>query len=146
MGSSKPVLRHAEFAEEEELHHLLADQSSTGESSSMSSTPTEKHVAIDSRPDDSDIESSNALEPASNAKAPWWSYIWDYDPGRSKEETAFVQRLDISVLVILSLGYFIKNLDQTNIRCGGRGETTSLMKALTDFPLLGFVAMPSSRE
>jgi ACS family pantothenate transporter-like MFS transporter len=48
-------------------------------------------------------------------KVPWYAYIWDYDPGRSKEETAFVQRLDFYVLLILSLGYFIKNLDQTNI-------------------------------
>lgn len=48
-------------------------------------------------------------------KVPWYSNIWDYDPGRSKEEAAFVQRLDICVLTILGLGYFIKNLDQTNI-------------------------------
>ena len=48
-------------------------------------------------------------------KVPWYAYIWDYDPGRSKEEVAFVQRLDFYVLLILSLGYFIKNLDQTNI-------------------------------
>lgn len=49
------------------------------------------------------------------AKVPWYAYIWDYEPGRSKEETAFVQRLDFCVLTILGLGYFIKNLDQTNI-------------------------------
>jgi MFS family permease len=48
-------------------------------------------------------------------KVPWYAYIWDYEPGRSKEETAFVQQLDFYVLLILSLGYFIKNLDQTNI-------------------------------
>lgn len=49
------------------------------------------------------------------SKVPWYSNIWDYEPGRSKEEAAFVQRLDICVLTILGLGYFIKNLDQTNI-------------------------------
>ena len=38
------------------------------------------------------------------AKVPWYAYIWDYDPGRSKEETAFVQRLDFCVLTILGLG------------------------------------------
>jgi len=37
-------------------------------------------------------------------KVPWYAYIWDYDPGRSKEEAAFVQRLDFFVLTILSLG------------------------------------------
>lgn len=65
-------------------------------------------------------------------KAPWWSYIWvrrgfgsfreklltlvkDYDPTRTHEERKFLQKLDFGLLTILSLGYFIKNLDQTNI-------------------------------
>ncbi|KAK5128014.1 hypothetical protein LTR85_005131 [Meristemomyces frigidus] len=52
---------------------------------------------------------------ASKPKVPWYAYIWDYDPGRTKQEAAFVQRLDFCVLTILSLGYFIKNLDQANI-------------------------------
>ena len=38
-----------------------------------------------------------------------------YDPARTKEERQFLQKLDLSLLTILSLGYFIKNLDQTNI-------------------------------
>ncbi|KFY48030.1 hypothetical protein V495_01671 [Pseudogymnoascus sp. VKM F-4514 (FW-929)] len=61
-------------------------------------------IVSDSEPDSSDPQ-----------KAPWWSYIWDYDPNRSPQERKFVQKLDISLLTILSLGYFIKNLDQTNI-------------------------------
>ncbi|KAH7306144.1 major facilitator superfamily transporter [Rhexocercosporidium sp. MPI-PUGE-AT-0058] len=48
-------------------------------------------------------------------KAPWWSHIWDYDPERVREERKLLQKLDFSLLTILSLGYFIKNLDQTNI-------------------------------
>ncbi|GKT96482.1 major facilitator superfamily transporter [Colletotrichum tofieldiae] len=48
-------------------------------------------------------------------KVPWWAYIWDYEPGRSPEERAFIQKLDIFLITMLSLGYFIKNLDQTNI-------------------------------
>ncbi|KAH7037543.1 major facilitator superfamily transporter [Microdochium trichocladiopsis] len=48
-------------------------------------------------------------------KAPWWSYIWDYEPGRSSEERKFVNKLDWYLVTMLSLGYFIKNLDQTNI-------------------------------
>ena len=59
--------------------------------------------------------SSDGLVTEEKVKVPWYAYIWDYDPGRSKEEAAFVQRLDFYVLLILSLGYFIKNLDQTNI-------------------------------
>ncbi|KAF3768666.1 hypothetical protein M406DRAFT_62752 [Cryphonectria parasitica EP155] len=34
---------------------------------------------------------------------------------RTPEERRFVQKLDVSLLTILCLGYFIKNLDQTNI-------------------------------
>lgn len=54
-------------------------------------------------------------EPAKGIKAPWWSYIWDYDPGRSHEERVFIQKLDVFLVTMLSFGYFIKNLDQTNI-------------------------------
>ncbi|ORY62443.1 major facilitator superfamily transporter [Pseudomassariella vexata] len=52
-----------------------------------------------------------AVEP----KAPWWSYIWDYEPERSHEERVFIQKLDMFLITMLSFGYFIKNLDQTNI-------------------------------
>ncbi|RDW68459.1 hypothetical protein BP5796_09116 [Coleophoma crateriformis] len=48
-------------------------------------------------------------------KPPWSSYIWDYEPTRSHEEREFVRKLDWYLLTILSLGYFIKNLDTTNI-------------------------------
>ncbi|KAI8931058.1 hypothetical protein NX059_012069 [Plenodomus lindquistii] len=69
-----------------------------------------------------DLEvSSSVVSPASptpdqhNAKVPWYSYIWDYEPGRSHAERMFVQKLDIYLITMLSLGYFIKNLAQTNI-------------------------------
>ncbi|KAK7719491.1 hypothetical protein SLS57_005689 [Botryosphaeria dothidea] len=52
---------------------------------------------------------------AAKQKVPWWSYLWDYEPGRSKEERAFVQKLDCFLLTMLSLGWFIKYLDQTNM-------------------------------
>ncbi|KAI1804679.1 MFS general substrate transporter [Daldinia bambusicola] len=55
------------------------------------------------------------LEPAEKAKVPWWSYIWDYEPGQTREERAFIQKLDVFLVTMLSFGYFIKNLDQTNI-------------------------------
>lgn len=41
--------------------------------------------------------------------------LQDYEPGRTTEERKFLNKLDTFVLLILSLGYFIKNLDQTNI-------------------------------
>ncbi|KAK4546689.1 hypothetical protein LTR36_001907 [Oleoguttula mirabilis] len=62
-----------------------------------------------------DVVSESWSAPPQKAKVPWYAYVWDYEPGRSKEEAAFVQRLDFCVLTILSLGYFIKNLDQANI-------------------------------
>jgi hypothetical protein len=48
--------------------------------------------------------SPNGSPSDTKANVPWYAYIWDYDPGRSKEETAFVQRLDFCVLTILGLG------------------------------------------
>jgi ACS family pantothenate transporter-like MFS transporter len=41
--------------------------------------------------------------------------VKDYDPNRTHKERKFLQKLDFGLLTILSLGYFIKNLDQTNI-------------------------------
>ena len=79
----------------------------------MDHVEAEKAAAIKNRPLDSDNSSDEDDAVHIEAKPPWWSYIWDYEPGRSKEERRFIQRLDISVLVILSLGYFIKNLDQS---------------------------------
>lgn len=40
---------------------------------------------------DSSTESSFDGE---KPKAPWWSLFWDYDPGQSKEERKFVNKLD----------------------------------------------------
>ncbi|KAM0713624.1 hypothetical protein Q7P37_010586 [Cladosporium fusiforme] len=53
--------------------------------------------------------------PRQKQKVPWYAYIWDYDPSRSKEEVAFINRLDFGVMTILCLGYFIKNVHQTNM-------------------------------
>ncbi|KAJ4337093.1 hypothetical protein N0V87_004946 [Didymella glomerata] len=60
----------------------------------------------------SDVTASQDLE---QKKVPWYAYIWDYEPDRTHEERVFVSKLDVYLITILSLGYFIKNLDQTNI-------------------------------
>ncbi|KAL1643221.1 hypothetical protein SLS61_009320 [Didymella pomorum] len=60
----------------------------------------------------SDVTASQDLKPK---KVPWYAYIWDYEPDRTHEERVFVSKLDVYLITILSLGYFIKNLDQTNI-------------------------------
>ncbi|KAK8043203.1 major facilitator superfamily transporter [Apiospora phragmitis] len=72
-----------------------------------SKVPLESSIVRDSE----DLELNQKHAP----KVPWWSYIWDYDPGRSHEERVFTQKLDVFLITMLSLGYFIKNLDQTNI-------------------------------
>ncbi|OOQ90646.1 pantothenate transporter [Penicillium brasilianum] len=53
--------------------------------------------------------------PAINEKLPWWSYLWDRDPTTTKEERRFLQKLDVSLMSMICLGYFIKGLDQANI-------------------------------
>lgn len=55
------------------------------------------------------------LPPTAEQKAPWWSWIWDYDPSRSKDEVKFIQRLDWGVMTILCLGYFVKNVHTSNM-------------------------------
>ncbi|KAF1931244.1 MFS general substrate transporter [Didymella exigua CBS 183.55] len=59
-----------------------------------------------------DASASHDLRPH---KVPWYAYIWDYEPDRTHEERVFVSKLDVYLITTLSLGYFIKNLDQTNI-------------------------------
>ncbi|KAM3075376.1 hypothetical protein ACMFMG_007185 [Clarireedia jacksonii] len=44
----------------------------------------------------------------------WTSYVWD-SLDKSPEERRFLFKLDLAVLTFASLGYFIKNLDQSNI-------------------------------
>ncbi|PSR93863.1 major facilitator superfamily domain-containing protein [Coniella lustricola] len=72
-----------------------------------------QHLVEETSPVSSEARSLS--ECSQTKRPPWWSYFWDYEPSRTPEETAFVRKLDISLLTILCLGYFIKNLDQTNI-------------------------------
>ncbi|PSN67048.1 major facilitator superfamily transporter, partial [Corynespora cassiicola Philippines] len=82
----------------------------------MTSQPT-KDIKVDedvSNASQTDISQSQDI-PKVDGKVPWYAYIWDYEPGRTHEERVFIQKLDWFLITILSLGYFIKNLDQTNI-------------------------------
>ncbi|KAK7755094.1 hypothetical protein SLS62_002909 [Diatrype stigma] len=82
--------------------------------SSKEAEITEDSASI-SHPEPLVVEEGATAAVATAKKAPWWSYVWDYEPGRTKEERAFVQKLDVYLLTLMSFGYFIKNLDQTNI-------------------------------
>lgn len=53
------------------------------------------------------------LNPGSS-RPRWFSYLWD-TLDKSPEEQRFLFKLDVAILTLASLGYFIKNLDQTNI-------------------------------
>ncbi|KAH7129740.1 major facilitator superfamily domain-containing protein [Dactylonectria estremocensis] len=69
--------------------------------------------------DDSSSSSSSYLQGAAVTKKPlektWKSYIWDtFD--KSPEERAFLFKLDTALMTLASLGYFIKYLDQVNIK------------------------------
>ena len=97
---------------------------STPEDTAMSTIPQphpsglEKRIDVETGralPDGDSVSESSASDRLNKPKVPWYAYLWDYEPGRSKAEAKFVQRLDFCVLTILSLGYFIKNLDQSNI-------------------------------
>lgn len=85
--------------------------------SELISTPPKEVVVIESSRDasGSSHSSNDNGEAGEKAKVPWWGYIWDYEPGRTREERVFVQKLDVFLVTMLSFGYFIKNLDQTNI-------------------------------
>ncbi|KAK7742888.1 hypothetical protein SLS63_000456 [Diaporthe eres] len=74
-----------------------------------------RHDVRASSADSPRLGGSSFTGDSAGKKAPWWSYFWDYEPTRTPEERKFVQKLDVSLLTILCFGYFIKNLDQTNI-------------------------------
>ncbi|KAI1099960.1 MFS general substrate transporter [Jackrogersella minutella] len=78
-------------------------------------SPTPKEVVVHESSLEFAGSSQQEIEPEEKPKAPWWSYFWDYEPGRSHEERVFIQKLDVFLVTMLSFGYFIKNLDQTNI-------------------------------
>lgn len=62
-----------------------------------------------------DKEEVSSDSDQSFGKPPWWAYIWDWEPDRTAEERRFVQKLDIHLVTILSLGFFMKYLDTINI-------------------------------
>ncbi|KAI1459561.1 MFS general substrate transporter [Annulohypoxylon moriforme] len=80
-------------------------------------SPNPKEVLVHESSSDvaESSRSRQGIEQDEKLKAPWWSYIWDYEPGRPHEERVFIQKLDVFLVTMLSFGYFIKNLDQTNI-------------------------------
>ncbi|KAJ7171016.1 major facilitator superfamily domain-containing protein [Mycena filopes] len=69
--------------------------------------------AVDSLPP-STSGSESPLDPEAQRKPSWLGYLWDTaDVGAHERRMLF--KVDASLLVFASLGYFIKNLDQTNV-------------------------------
>lgn len=85
-----------------------------GMSSKLEDVPPSKEAVLQESSSERQ-DASSFSDHEANKKVPWWSYIWDYDPDRTHEERVFIQKLDIYLITMLSLGYFIKNLDQGNI-------------------------------
>lgn len=71
----------------------------------VSPVPSEKHTGAVVLP---------AAEVQEKPNRSWKSYIWDtFD--KSPEERRFMFKLDLALMTLASLGYFIKYLDQVNI-------------------------------
>lgn len=68
-------------------------------------------------PSASDRDVSNISSPVDvqpQAKKSWKSYVWDtFD--KSPEERRFLFKLDLALMTLASLGYFIKYLDQASL-------------------------------
>jgi hypothetical protein len=63
----------------------------------------------------SDSETSALAVLQENPKRSWKSYLWDtFD--KSPEERRFLFKLDLALMTLASLGYFIKYLDQVGLR------------------------------
>lgn len=62
--------------------------------------------------DESQVHADELIQ--KQVKRRWQSYIWD-SLDKSPQERKFLFKLDAAILTFAALGYFIKNLDQTNI-------------------------------
>lgn len=71
----------------------------------VSPVPSEKHTGAVVLP---------AAEVQEKPNRSWKSYIWDtFD--KSPEERRFMFKLDLALMTLASLGYFIKYLDQVGL-------------------------------
>ena len=89
----------------------------------ISTEPDEKsaHAQVVS-PTPSEKDTGDVIQPAAavleKPKRSWKSYVWDtFD--KSPEERKFMFKLDLALMTLASLGYFIKYLDQVRRFPGG---------------------------
>jgi hypothetical protein len=83
------------------------------------STPTQE-VIVDNGKETPQIEGheQNQRKPSGKVRQTFRSirrYIWD-DPDKPREQKWFLFKLDLFLLTAACLGYFSKNLDQSNIK------------------------------
>jgi hypothetical protein len=97
---------HAKF--EPTTAMAISDESATKSSARdgmVSQTPSEKQLGAVVLP---------AAEAQEKPYRSWKSYIWDtFD--KSPEERRFMFKLDLALMTLASLGYFIKYLDQVGL-------------------------------
>lgn len=65
--------------------------------------------------DESEVQWKADTKVVDTPQRKWQSYIWD-SLDKSPEERKFLFKLDTALLTFASLGYFIKYLDQSNIK------------------------------
>lgn len=72
-------------------------------------------VAVDDRRFDRDTDNSaTEYEESENGGKSWKSYVWDTWE-LPKEQRWLLFKVDAFVLTFASIGYFLKNIDQTNV-------------------------------
>jgi ACS family pantothenate transporter-like MFS transporter len=81
----------------------------------MGNTRDDTHVAV-SRAHSRDAENGSSSDESSLAKPSrsWKSYVWDTFELPPKERWLLF-KVDAFVLTFASIGYFLKNIDQTNV-------------------------------
>ncbi|KAM0469631.1 hypothetical protein ACHAP7_009862 [Fusarium lateritium] len=71
-------------------------------------------VAVNHHPYERDIDTSTETEESQDRKKSWKSYVWDTWE-LPKEQRWLLFKVDAFVLTFASIGYFLKNIDQTNV-------------------------------
>lgn len=71
-------------------------------------------VAVNHHPYERDTDASTEIEESQERGKSWKSYVWDTWE-LPKEQRWLLFKVDAFVLTFASIGYFLKNIDQTNV-------------------------------
>jgi ACS family pantothenate transporter-like MFS transporter len=71
-------------------------------------------VAVNHDPYERDTDTSTEITESQDSGKSWKSYVWDTWE-LPKEQRWLLFKVDAFVLTFASIGYFLKNIDQTNV-------------------------------